>query len=62
MDLGYSCDGVPLKFKKKNRRAFSLPVTDYFEHTVVLAPRRIRWRVPLKNLLLVSSSSSSYCH
>jgi hypothetical protein len=42
-----SCDGVPLKFKKKNGQASSLPAR-IIEHSI--DPLRIRWTIPLNPL------------
>jgi hypothetical protein len=42
----YSCDGVPLKFKKKNGRASSWPV----QIELVLTPLRIRRTIPSTHL------------
>jgi hypothetical protein len=34
MVLCFSCDGVPLKYKKKNGRASSLPPHGLFENSI----------------------------
>jgi hypothetical protein len=42
--LSYCCDGVPLKFKKKNDR---LQFTSTDSLSIVLTPLKIRWTIPL---------------
>jgi hypothetical protein len=45
----FSCDGVPLKFKKKNGRASSLPAQIFF--SLFLTPLKIRWTILLSRAL-----------
>jgi hypothetical protein len=49
MVLCSSCDGVPLKFKKKKGQA-QITRTDFF--SLVLTPLRIRWTMPLRALMI----------
>jgi hypothetical protein len=51
MVLCSSCDGVPLKFKKKNRRASSLPARITYL-SILSTPLRIRWTIPFKEEIL----------
>jgi hypothetical protein len=44
MVLCSSCNGIPVKFKKKNGRASSLTAW------IVETPLRIRWTIPLREL------------
>ncbi len=47
-----SCDGVPLKFKKKKRAGLQFISTDYL--SLLLTPLRIRWTIPLSQVALVN--------
>ncbi len=47
MVLCFFCDGVPLKFDKKNKAGLQFTSTDYL--SIVLTPGRIRRTVPLKD-------------
>jgi hypothetical protein len=52
MVLCSSCDGVPLKFLKKNGPALQFTSTDFL--SLLLTPLRIRWTIPLSEEYFLS--------